>query len=350
MAHVLGRDRSWLYAWPITGWTRPNWSASPGWSRRVRPPPGRPPDRTARVLVTAVRRQRAHPDPASGDRTPGRDRAVTRPAACAVLDLGTGSGAIAIALAQQRPTWQIIAVDDGEAALAVARENARRLGTENVHFRCSDWFSGLATGALRADRHQPPYIAADDPHLGQGDVRFEPATALVSGPDGLDDLRRITAASTGLQLVDGCGWSTDTNKRTRLPNCCARTDSTPSTHTATSPDSLAQRRLHAPELTLLTPPSLGYCRRLNDRRIGDGPTTIRGEFVVTLTDLVSAINGVVWGPLMLALILGVGLFLQAGLKAMPIRTSGAVSSCCFLPGARSTRSSNPRARSRRSTH
>lgn len=119
-----------------------------------------------------------------------------------VLDLGTGSGAIALSIAHARPEVEVAAVDASEAALAVARENAQRLGIGNASFIHSDWFAAL--GAQRFDLivSNPPYIAAGDKHLAQGDVRFEPLSALASGADGLDDIRRI-AAQAGQFLEHG---------------------------------------------------------------------------------------------------------------------------------------------------
>ncbi|MDD5058064.1 MAG: peptide chain release factor N(5)-glutamine methyltransferase [Sideroxydans sp.] len=108
-----------------------------------------------------------------------------------VLDLGTGTGAIAISIAHARPDVEVVAVDASEAALLVARENAQRLGVRNVNFVHSDWFSALDAQRFDLIVSNPPYIAADDVHLAQGDVRFEPLSALASGADGLDDIRRI---------------------------------------------------------------------------------------------------------------------------------------------------------------
>lgn len=108
-----------------------------------------------------------------------------------VLDLGTGTGAIALALAAERPAWQVIGVDRISEAVALALRNAQRLRLGNVHFCESRWFSALGGQHFQLIVSNPPYIPASDPHLEQGDLRFEPHSALVAGPDGLDDLRLI---------------------------------------------------------------------------------------------------------------------------------------------------------------
>lgn len=108
-----------------------------------------------------------------------------------VVDLGTGSGAIALALAKARPRWEIWGVDQSAGALAIARENAAALKAQNVHWRQSDWFSGLEGMAFDAIISNPPYIAAHEPHPGIGDCRFEPLSALVSGETGLEDLQLL---------------------------------------------------------------------------------------------------------------------------------------------------------------
>ena len=123
---------------------------------------------------------------------------------CSVLDLGTGSGAIAMAIAQLRPQAEVTACDASVAALAVAQENARILGVSNVHFVLSNWFAALGGQNFSLILSNPPYIASGDPHLGQGDVRFEPVSALVSGVDGLDDIRQIINQAH-LYLKSG-GW------------------------------------------------------------------------------------------------------------------------------------------------
>jgi release factor glutamine methyltransferase len=121
-----------------------------------------------------------------------------------VADLGTGSGAIALALAHERPRAQVVASDASAPALAVASANARALGLANVVFREGDWFGPLAGERFDLVASNPPYIAGDDPHLAEGDLRFEPASALSSGVDGLDAIRRIVADAPA-HLQDG-GW------------------------------------------------------------------------------------------------------------------------------------------------
>lgn len=121
-----------------------------------------------------------------------------------VADLGTGTGAIALAIAFERPLAHVMATDASSAALAVARSNADALGLSRVAFREGDWFGPLAGERFDLIASNPPYIADDDAHLQQGDLRFEPASALASGADGLDDIRRI-AADAPSHLEAG-GW------------------------------------------------------------------------------------------------------------------------------------------------
>jgi release factor glutamine methyltransferase len=110
-----------------------------------------------------------------------------------ILDLGTGTGAIALAIARHRPRANVIAVDASEAALTVAQSNAQSLAIVNVNFLQSDWFSAINQQRFDVIVSNPPYIEQNDEHLRQGDLRFEPISALASGKDGLDDIRRIVA-------------------------------------------------------------------------------------------------------------------------------------------------------------
>ncbi len=119
---------------------------------------------------------------------------LPRDDALKVLDLGTGSGCIAIAIARQRPAAQVTAVDSSTPALALARENAAALDVE-VEFLPSDWFAALGGRRFDLIVVNPPYVAADDPHLRRGDLRFEPRPALAAGADGLAELRRIVGAA-----------------------------------------------------------------------------------------------------------------------------------------------------------
>ncbi len=108
-----------------------------------------------------------------------------------VADLGTGSGAIALALAKERPHWTIYALDQSASCLKVARRNARRQQLDTIQFLRGDWCKAFADASLDAIISNPPYINLDDPHLQRGDVRFEPRSALVAGDDGLDDIRLL---------------------------------------------------------------------------------------------------------------------------------------------------------------
>jgi len=129
---------------------------------------------------------------------------LPRDSACAVADLGTGSGAVALALASELPLCRVTATDASAAALEVARRNAARLGIDNVAFVQGDWMAPLDDARFELIVSNPPYIELDDAHLARGDLRFEPVTALASGRDGLDDIRRIVASARE-HLAPG-GW------------------------------------------------------------------------------------------------------------------------------------------------
>ncbi|MCG5499926.1 peptide chain release factor N(5)-glutamine methyltransferase [Ectothiorhodospira lacustris] len=217
LAHALGRDRGWLYA--HGGDTLE--------------------DPTALACFRTLVQRRAQGEPVSyllgcrefwslnlqvrpGVLIPRPDTETLVEAALSrlpqdlpgrVADLGTGTGAIALALAVERPRCRIIAVDRSPQALAVAIENVERLGLgQQVTCRCGDWFEPLAGERFDLIVSNPPYIAEADPHLEQGDLRFEPRSALASGPDGLADIRRIVGQAPdhldpggGLLLEHGMG-------------------------------------------------------------------------------------------------------------------------------------------------
>ncbi|MDX1592785.1 MAG: peptide chain release factor N(5)-glutamine methyltransferase [Gammaproteobacteria bacterium] len=198
LAHALDRPRSHLRAWPerpvdardlghyrallaaraegapvayLTG-SREFWSLELAVTPRTLVPR---PD-TERLVELAL------------ERLPGDSRAT-------VTDLGTGSGAIALALARERPGLTILATDRDAETLRVARGNAARHDLANVHFAVADWCAPLPAARFEAVLSNPPYVASGDPHLVGDELRFEPRAALVAGEDGLDDLRRLVSGA-----------------------------------------------------------------------------------------------------------------------------------------------------------
>ncbi|MDV5356852.1 peptide chain release factor N(5)-glutamine methyltransferase [Enterobacter asburiae] len=133
------------------------------------------------------------------------EQALARlPAApCRILDLGTGTGAIALALASERPDCQVTAVDLVPEAVALAQRNADHLGIRNIEIVQSRWFSALEGQAFSLIVSNPPYIDAQDPHLAQGDVRFEPLSALVAADNGLADLHTLIKDAPRYLLPQG---------------------------------------------------------------------------------------------------------------------------------------------------
>jgi len=121
-----------------------------------------------------------------------------------VLDLGTGSGAIAVSIAKQRPHCHVVATDFSDKALRIAKKNAQRHNLTNIEFAHSDWFLGLTETHYQVIVANPPYVSADDPHLVNGDIRFEPQTALVAEDQGLAALAHIIKQAG--QYLDSGGW------------------------------------------------------------------------------------------------------------------------------------------------
>ncbi len=129
---------------------------------------------------------------------------IPRDAEWQIADLGTGSGAIALAIARERPRCLVLATDISPAALAMARHNATRLGLDNLRFADGAWCTALGNERLEMILSNPPYVAPGDPHLQQGDLRFEPPAALASADNGLADIRQI--CQTAHQHLREPGW------------------------------------------------------------------------------------------------------------------------------------------------
>lgn len=141
--------------------------------------------------------------------------------ACNILDLGTGTGAIALALASERPDCTVTGVDLQPEAVALAQHNAQKLAIGNAQFLQGSWFAPLAGQTFALIASNPPYIDVADPHLAQGDVRFEPSSALVAQQHGLADLSAIVQQAPQYLLPQGWlllehGWQQGESVRALL--------------------------------------------------------------------------------------------------------------------------------------
>lgn len=198
LSFVLDRNRAWLYTWPDKVLTQES-------AERYRALIKRRSSGEPVAYLTGVREFWGLE--LSCDNTTLIPRPETEllveqslqlllPDQAQVLDIGTGTGAIALALAKERPRWHLRGTDSSAGAIKLARANARKLGIRNVKWFKGDWFQPLDAD-VRFDLilSNPPYIPEGDEHLRQGDVRFEPHSALVSGEDGLDAIRRLVAGA-----------------------------------------------------------------------------------------------------------------------------------------------------------
>jgi release factor glutamine methyltransferase len=206
LADCLARPRSYLYAWPeraIAARQREQFL------RRVRRRAAGEPvayltgRREFWSLSLAVTPDTLIPRPETEILVALTLEKMAPDKALRVADLGTGCGAIALAIAGERPHCRVLASDISPAALAVARGNAGRCGIGNVQFVAGAWCAALAAERFDLIVSNPPYVAEDDPHLQQGDVRYEPRHALVSGPGGLDDLERIIGCARNHLRANG---------------------------------------------------------------------------------------------------------------------------------------------------
>jgi release factor glutamine methyltransferase len=198
LSHALGRDRAWLYAHADDA--LPAEQAIRFHQLLVRRAAGEPVayligSREFWSLDLVVTSDVLIPRPETELLVELALQKIPQAEKVEIADLGTGSGAIALALARERPRARVLATDVNDAALVVARANAQRLAIGNIEFAQGNWCDALGSHAIDVIVSNPPYIAENDAHLTQGDLRFEPRAALASGSDGLDAIRAIVGGA-----------------------------------------------------------------------------------------------------------------------------------------------------------
>lgn len=206
LAECVGQNRTWLFTWPDRTLTDAQWQrfqaliADRATGQPVAYLLGY---REFWGLSLKVSPDTLIPRPDTEDLVAKVLELMPQPKAT-IADLGTGTGAIALALASEKPDWQITACDFNPGAVALAEENRKALGFDHVTVMPSDWCQALADQHYDLIVSNPPYIEDNDPHLSQGDVRFEPLSALTSGADGLDDIRLISEQAK--RCLKAGGW------------------------------------------------------------------------------------------------------------------------------------------------
>jgi len=207
LGHVLGRDRAWIAAHgdaPVAPDDVKRFDAVTRRRHAGEPVAYLTGEREFYGLTFAITPHVLIPRPESELLVELALERIATDGAPQVVDLGTGSGALALAMARQRPHAHIIAVDRSVQALELARHNGDRLGIGNVEFVESDWFGTLGDRRFAMVVANPPYVADDDPHLREGDLRFEPEGALRGGVDGLGAIRAIVEQVP--HHLDAGGW------------------------------------------------------------------------------------------------------------------------------------------------
>jgi len=193
LCHCMGRPRGWLYTWPekeVDASQASQFDSLLASRRQGHPVAHLTGRREFWTLNLRVNRHTLIPRPETETLVEWA-LALALPEDATVLDLGTGSGAISLALASEKPRWRVAAVDSSEEALVVARENGTEYKLANVQFSQSDWYDAVVGQSFHLLVSNPPYIEEGDAHLSAGDLRFEPLGALKAGNQGMADLANL---------------------------------------------------------------------------------------------------------------------------------------------------------------